>query len=206
MIYPIQNKGKTRNQSHPKPRWPIGLCSISTLFLFPEIHIFFRKCAEWKSGINSKHRFCKKRFLMLGSKKQKLPLAEDIPPQEQTLRGRFPLPCRSQTRGTSTFLSLLDIFLVKRLFCGSQRQLQQTISFNPKPTLPASITPRWVVDFSLLKPHPHLPSCSLTECPAPPRPLCHPAHVNNPQRKNYETISISNILFWQRVRDRETLK
>ena len=167
---------------------------------------FFRKCAEWKSGVNSKHRFCKKRFWMLGSKKQKLPLAEDIPPREQTLRGRFPLLCRSQTRGTSTFLSLLDIFLVKRLFCGSQRQLQQTISFNPKPTLPASITPRWVVDFSLLKPHPHLPSCSLTECPAPPRPLCHPAYVNNPQRKNYEIVSFSNILFWQRVRDRETLK
>ena len=40
MIYPIQNKVKTRNQSHPKPHWPIGLCSISTLFLFPEIHIF----------------------------------------------------------------------------------------------------------------------------------------------------------------------
>ena len=51
---------------------------------------------------------------MLGVKKQKLPLAEDIPPQEQILRGRFPPLCRSQTRGTSTFLSLLDIFLVQK--------------------------------------------------------------------------------------------
>ena len=40
MIYPIQNKDKTRNQSHPKLHWPIGLWSILTLFLFPEINIF----------------------------------------------------------------------------------------------------------------------------------------------------------------------
>ena len=51
---------------------------------------------------------------MLGVKKQKLPLAEDIPPQEQILRGRFPPLCRSQTRGTSTFLSLADIFMVQK--------------------------------------------------------------------------------------------